>query len=101
MDAPRDKLHRLVDALPDKETLSAQRFLEFLLHEGGGELTPKQIAQRVNITPKKIRKLLREGKLPGRKVGREWLIKERDLEAVLDPGAYFGATLLGSGPKTQ
>lgn len=101
MGAPKDELHRLVDALPDKETQSAKRFLEFLLHEGGGELTPKQIAQRVNITPKKIRRLLREGKLPGRKVGREWLVRERDLEAVLDPGAYFGATLFGSGSKAE
>ncbi len=100
MVASKDELHRLVDALPDKETQSAQRFLEFLLHEGGRELTPKQIAQRMNVTPKKIRRLLREGKLPGRKVGREWLVKERDLEAVLDPGAYFDATLFGSGPKT-
>ncbi|MCL6559368.1 MAG: helix-turn-helix domain-containing protein [Firmicutes bacterium] len=94
---PRKELHQLIDALPEKEIPLAKRFLEFLLNKGGKELTPKQVAKKVNTTPSKIRKLLREGKLPGRKVGREWLISEGDLETVLDPNAYFGAKILGSG----
>lgn len=28
----KDDLHRLVDSLPEQETMTAKRFLEFLLH---------------------------------------------------------------------
>ena len=31
MSVPKDELHRLVDALPEKETPAAKRFLEFVL----------------------------------------------------------------------
>ncbi|MEW6183528.1 MAG: helix-turn-helix domain-containing protein [Bacillota bacterium] len=100
MAASRSELHRLVDVLPQKEILAAKRFLEFLLGRQGKELTPKELAERLNTTPMRIRKLLREGKLPGRKVGQEWWVREHDLEDFLDPDAYCRAKGLGSGCDT-
>ena len=48
-------------------------------------LTPEEVAEHLAVSPKSIRKWLREGKLKGVRVGRLWWIRERDLEAFLDP----------------
>ena len=48
-------------------------------------LTPKEVAERLSVSPKSIRAWLRQGKLKGVRVGRLWRIRERDLEAFLDP----------------
>ncbi len=48
-------------------------------------LTPEEVAEHLAVSPKSIRKWLREGKLRGVRVGRLWRIRERDLEAFLDP----------------
>lgn len=37
MSVPKDELHRLVDALPEKEALAAKRFLEFVLSKAETE----------------------------------------------------------------
>lgn len=37
MSVPKDELHRLVEALPEKETLLVKRFLEFILNEANNE----------------------------------------------------------------
>jgi excisionase family DNA binding protein len=46
-------------------------------------LTPEEAADLLRVTVDTVRKLLREGKLPGAKVGREWRLLRRDLEAHL------------------
>ena len=37
MSVSRDELHRLVDALPEKETRAVKRFLEFVLSRSEAE----------------------------------------------------------------
>lgn len=51
-------------------------------------LTPEEAAERLAVSPKSIRKWLREGKLKGVRAGRLWRIRERDLEAFVDPVLY-------------
>jgi len=48
-------------------------------------LTPEEAAERLAVTPGSIRVWLRQGKLKGVRAGRLWRIRERDLEAFLDP----------------
>lgn len=43
-------------------------------------LTVEQAAEKLQLTTKTTRKLLKEGKMPGRKVGRAWRVLETDLE---------------------
>ncbi|MBC7341174.1 MAG: hypothetical protein H5U02_01760 [Clostridia bacterium] len=37
MGVPKDELHRLVEALPEKETSAVKRFLEFVLEKAEAE----------------------------------------------------------------
>ena len=48
-------------------------------------LTPEEAAERLAVTPRSIRIWLKQGKLKGVRAGRLWRIRERDLEAFLDP----------------
>jgi excisionase family DNA binding protein len=48
------------------------------------ELTVPQIAQRVKRKPEAIRRWIREGRLPARKIGTQHLVDERELARVLD-----------------
>ena len=45
-------------------------------------LTTKEAAQVKNVTPRAIRKWIKQGRLPARKYGRDWLIWRQDLEGV-------------------
>lgn len=47
-------------------------------------LTVEQAAEYLQISPWVIRKWLRENKLPGFKMGREWRIDEKDLNAMIE-----------------
>lgn len=47
-------------------------------------LTVPEAARRANRNPETIRRWIRAGKLPSRKIGTQHIIEERDLEAVLD-----------------
>jgi excisionase family DNA binding protein len=46
-------------------------------------LTPKQAAERLLVSEKAVLDWLRLGKLKGVKAGRQWRIRERDLEVFL------------------
>lgn len=46
-------------------------------------LTPEQAAEILNISPKTLRNWLREKRIRGVKVGREWRILQGDLEDYL------------------
>lgn len=50
-------------------------------------LTVPEAARRTGRNPETIRRWIREGKLPSRKVGTQHLIEERDLDAVAAPDA--------------
>ena len=43
-------------------------------------LTVEQTAEKLQLAPKTVRKLLREAKLPGRKVGRAWRVLDVEVE---------------------
>lgn len=51
-------------------------------------LTPEEVAEHLAVSPKSIREWLRQGKLKGIRVGRLWRIRERDLEAFLNPALH-------------
>jgi excisionase family DNA binding protein len=47
-------------------------------------LTPEEAARLLGLSPFTVRRLLRQGELPGRKVGkRQWRIRRADLEEYL------------------
>jgi len=47
-------------------------------------LTAKQAAQILGVHHSRVRVLIREGRLPAQKIGRDWVILEPDLELVKD-----------------
>jgi len=46
-------------------------------------LKPEEVAQRLSVSPKMVRTWLREGKLPGVRLGRLWRIDAEALEHFL------------------
>ena len=47
-------------------------------------LTTKQAEERLGVNDRRVTALIREGRLPAEKVGRDWLIREKDLAKVKD-----------------
>lgn len=45
-------------------------------------ITTAEVAARLGITPRMVLKLIEKGLLPARKIGRDWLIDESNLELV-------------------
>jgi excisionase family DNA binding protein len=52
----------------------------------GQILTIEQAAEMLHLNPQVVRQYLREGKLPGRKVGRHWRVVEDDLTRFVRSG---------------
>ena len=46
-------------------------------------LNAEQAAKLLHLTPKRVRILARAGKLPASRVGRQWLFRQEDLEALM------------------
>jgi excisionase family DNA binding protein len=60
-------------------------------------LTSKDAAKLLRLNPETVRRLLREGLLPGRKVGlRQWRIRRVDLDEYLRAVPSAGSS--GRGP---
>jgi excisionase family DNA binding protein len=47
-------------------------------------LTTKEVGERLGVTVQRIHALIRDGRLPAEKFGRDYLIKESDLKLVED-----------------
>lgn len=45
-------------------------------------LTTREVAERLNISMRRVRALIENGQLPSKQYGRDHLIKESDLELV-------------------
>lgn len=45
-------------------------------------LTTKTAAQRLGISPRRVIALIKAKRLPAERLGRDWLIEERDLNRV-------------------
>ncbi len=50
-------------------------------------LTPPQVAQRLQVKERTVTQWLRRGHLRGFKIGKEWRVSSRDLEAFLEQSA--------------
>lgn len=49
-----------------------------------GILTPQDVADKLKLNVQYVRRLLLNGKLKGFKLGNDWRILERDLEAFIN-----------------
>jgi len=54
----------------------------------GRILTIEQAAEMLQLNPQVVRQYLREGKLPGRKIGRHWRVVEEDVMAFIREGGH-------------
>ena len=45
-------------------------------------LTTKEVAERLGVTVRRVQALIQDGQLPAQKVGRDYLVKEKDLKLV-------------------
>jgi excisionase family DNA binding protein len=53
-------------------------------------LTTDQAAERLGVTPRRVRQLIASGALPAERLGRDWLIQEEALAAVtIRPGPGY------------
>lgn len=57
----------------------------------GNILTIEQVAEMLQLNPQVVRQYLREGKLPGRKVGRHWRVVEEELTEYVRKGSQASA----------
>lgn len=46
----------------------------------GELLTTHEVAERLNLTRRQVRILIQQNKLPGKKIGRDWVVNSEDLE---------------------
>ncbi len=58
-------------------------------------LTVPQAAKRTGKHPETIRRWIREGKLPARKIGTQHVIEEEDLDALFDEDVLPGFSRFG------
>ncbi|MDQ1557543.1 MAG: Helix-turn-helix domain [Pyrinomonadaceae bacterium] len=65
-------------------------------------LTTSEVAARLGVTIKRVQAMIRDGRLPAEKMGRDYFIKEDDLKLVADrkPGRPPKAKT-GTGSKTS
>ncbi|MDQ3712804.1 MAG: helix-turn-helix domain-containing protein [Acidobacteriota bacterium] len=47
-------------------------------------LSTSEVAERLGVTSIRIRAMIRNGNLPAQKIGRDYVVKESDLEFVKD-----------------
>lgn len=45
-------------------------------------LSTKEAAEKLNVSPIRVRQLIADGRLPAKKIGRDYIIEESDLKAV-------------------
>ncbi len=48
------------------------------------EITTKEAADKLGVKVRQIQNLIKQGRLPARKFGRDWVINEEDLLLVKD-----------------
>ena len=55
-------------------------------------MTPPQVARRLQVNERTVTQWLRKGHLRGFKIGKEWRVSTRDLEAFLEQSANVPAS---------
>ncbi len=53
-------------------------------------LTPEMAAEQVHVKVSTVKHWLRDGQLEGVKVGRQWRVREEDLEAFIEKSTREG-----------
>jgi len=64
-----------------------------------GYVTVEEAARRLNRSIEQVRRYLREGRLPGRRIGQQWFIEEAAF-AAWRPGRRRGAGRIGEALAT-
>jgi excisionase family DNA binding protein len=49
-------------------------------------LTPEQVAEKLQMNARVVRRMLSAGKLPGKRVGRIWRVSAASLKAYIEGG---------------
>src|SRR5215813_13440634 len=67
----------------------------FAIEHGMKLITTNEAAERLGVTVQRIHALIRDGRLPAERLGRDYVIKEEDLALVADrkpgrPKTHFG-----------
>ncbi len=64
-------------------------------------LTTAEVAIRLGVTIKRVQAMIRDGRLPAEKLGRDYVIREQDLKLVADrkPGRPKKPTTKKSSKK--
>jgi len=47
-------------------------------------ITVKQASKNLKVSDRRVRALIQAGRLPAQKIGRDWIINEKDLKKVMD-----------------
>lgn len=65
-------------------------------------LTTKQVAERLGVTVQRVHGLIKAGRLPAEKMGRDYLIREEDLKLVQNrkPGRPRKASVTSKKSKS-
>lgn len=96
MSLSKKEIHRLVDALPERDVRVVKQFVQLVLRRSqaaGDRPEPEQsmtlveAASILDLTPRRLRELVHEGVIPANKVGRRWLIEASELQDLLTPEA--------------
>jgi excisionase family DNA binding protein len=66
----------------NKATTESREFAQGLT--AMNKLTVSEVAKRLSLTPRRVRALIQAKRLPAKKTGRDWQIKESDLPCVAD-----------------
>jgi len=95
----KKEIHRLVDSLPASETKAVKRFIESLLaHHGVKDLsessyTLKEASAALELSPTKLRQLIRDGIVLANKTDGQWAVRREELIPWMDP---IGLALLNA-----
>jgi len=64
-------------------------------------LTTSEAAERLHVTPIRVRQMIREGKIEAKQVGRDYVIEESSLESVKTYGKAGRPKGANGKPKTE
>lgn len=49
-------------------------------------LTTREVGRLLRLSARTVERMVRDGRLPGKKIGRQWCIKKADIENFLQEG---------------
>jgi len=94
MSVSKQELRRLIDLLPDREVQTVKRFIEFVLTQNSAQslgdrpsYTVEEASPVLQLTPRRLRHLIRKGVIPAHKERGRWLINAEDLQELVTPQA--------------